>query len=43
MPGTMMMNGNSIFGSAAITGVRRAADAELAAMARWITRKLVHQ
>ena len=43
MPGTITMNGIIILGSAAITGVRREADMELAAMARWITRKSVHQ
>ena len=43
MPGTMTMKGIIILGSAAITGVRREADMELAAMARWITRKSVHQ
>ena len=43
MPGTMTMNGITIFGNAAISGVRRAADIESAAMARWITRKSVHQ
>ncbi len=37
------MNGMSIFGNAAISGVRRAADMESAAMARWTTRKFVHQ
>ena len=36
-------NGIIILGSAAITGVRREADIEFAAMARWITRKSVHQ
>ena len=43
MPGTITMNGIIILGNAAITGVRRAADIELAAMARCITRKSVHQ
>ena len=37
------MNGMIIFGKAAISGVRRAADIELAAMARCTTRKSVHQ
>ena len=37
------MNGITILGKAAISGVRRAADIELAAMARWTTRKSVHQ
>ncbi len=43
MPGTMTRNGNSIFGTAAMSGVRRAADIEFAAMARCTTRKSVHQ
>ena len=43
MPGTITMNGMIIFGNAAISGVRRAADMESAAMARWTTRKSVHQ
>ena len=43
MPGTITMNGIIILGSAAMTGVRRDADMEFAAMARWITRKSVHQ
>ena len=43
MPGTITRNGNSIFGTAAISGVRRAADIELAAIARCTTRKSVHQ
>ncbi len=37
------MKGKSIFGNAAISGVRRAADMDLAAMARCTTRKSVHQ
>src|SRR5438874_3852062 len=43
MPGTITRNGNNIFGTAAISGVRRAADIEWAAMARCTTRKSVHQ
>ena len=43
MPGTMIRNGKSIFGTAAMSGVRRAADIEFAAMARCTTRKSVHQ
>ena len=43
IPGRMTMNGMNIFGKAAISGVRRAADMELAAMARCTTRKFVHQ
>ena len=39
----MTMKGIIILGSAAMTGVRREADMELAAIARWITRKSVHQ
>src|ERR1041384_3697632 len=39
----MTRNGKNIFGIAAIRGVRRAADIELAAMARCTTRKSVHQ
>ena len=42
-PGRMTRNGNSIFGKAAINGVRRAAAIELAAIARCTTRKSVHQ
>ena len=34
MPGIITMNGMNIFGKAAISGVRRAADMEFAAMAR---------
>ena len=41
--GTITRKGNSIFGTAAISGVRRADDMESAAIARWITRKSVHQ
>ena len=43
MPGRITMNGKNIFGIAASTGVRRAAFIDLAAIARWITRKSVHQ
>ena len=43
MPGMITRNGKSIFGNAAISGVRRAADIESAAIARCTTRKSVHQ
>jgi len=43
MPGRMTNAGKSIFGTAAMSGVRRAADIDCAAMARWMTRKSVHQ
>jgi hypothetical protein len=43
MPGRITMKGNSIFGTAAINGVRRAAFIESAAIARCTTRKSVHQ
>src|SRR5207245_10425142 len=43
MPGRITRNGNSIFGNAAMGGVRRAAVIEFPAMARWRTRKWVHQ
>src|ERR1043166_5040972 len=43
MPGRITKNGNNIFGTAAISGVRRAADIDLAAIARCTTRKSVHQ
>ena len=43
MPGRMTRNGKNIFGTAATSGVLRAAVMFLAAMARWTTRKLVHQ
>ena len=43
MPGTITRNGNSILGTAAMSGVRRAAFIESAAMARCTTRKSVHQ
>ena len=42
-PGKMTRNGNNIFGNAAMSGVRRAALMESAAMARCTTRKSVHQ
>src|SRR4029077_5927234 len=42
-PGRITRNGNSIFGSAPINGVRRAALIEFAAIARCTTRKSVHQ
>ena len=42
-PGRMTMNGMNIFGKAATSGVLRAADMLFAAIARWITRKSVHQ
>ena len=43
MPGRMTRNGKNIFGIAAISGVRCAAFIDLAAIARWTTRKSVHQ
>jgi len=43
MPGTITSAGKSILGTAAISGVRRAAPMFFAAMARWTTRKFVHQ
>ena len=43
MPGRITRAGKNIFGTAAINGVRRAAVIESAAMARWTTRKSVHQ
>ena len=42
-PGKITMKGNNIFGTAAISGVRRAEFMESAAMARCTTRKSVHQ
>src|SRR5678816_4766986 len=42
-PGRMTRTGKSILGKAAINGVHRAEFMEFAAMARWITRKSVHQ
>src|SRR5436190_9723196 len=42
-PGRMTRKGKNILGSAAISGVRRAALIESAAMARCTTRKSVHQ
>src|SRR5207249_5005256 len=43
MPGKITRKGNSILGIAAMSGVRRAAVMEFAAMARCTTRKSVHQ
>src|SRR5919109_2953195 len=43
IPGRITRNGNSILGNAAMSGVRRAAVIEFAAMARCTTRKSVHQ
>ena len=43
MPGTITRNGNNIFGTAAMSGVRRAAFIDSAAIARCTTRKSVHQ
>src|SRR5260370_25164953 len=43
MPGTITIKGITIFGNAAMSGVRRAADMESAAIARCTTRKSVHQ
>src|SRR5438128_12649574 len=43
IPGRITRKGNSIFGIAAINGVRRAADIDFAAIARCTTRKSVHQ
>src|SRR5207244_12119368 len=43
IPGKITRNGNSILGRAAISGVRRAAVIEFAAIARCTTRKSVHQ
>src|SRR5437588_12415003 len=43
MPGRITRKGNSILGSAAMSGVRRAAVIEFAAMARCTTRQSVHQ
>ena len=42
-PGMITRNGKSILGIAAMSGVRRAAAIESAAIARWTTRKSVHQ
>src|SRR5882724_12148941 len=42
-PGRITRNGKNILGIAAISGVRRAALMESAAMARCTTRKSVHQ
>ena len=43
MPGRITSTGKIIFGTAAMSGVRRAALMFLAAIARWTTRKFVHQ
>ena len=43
MPGRITSTGKSIFGTAARSGVRRAAPMSLAAIARCTTRKSVHQ
>ena len=43
MPGTITRNGKNIFGTAAMSGVRRAALIDSAAIARCTTRKSVHQ
>ena len=43
IPGTITRNGKSIFGNAAMIGVRRAAVIDSAAIARCTTRKSVHQ
>src|ERR1700677_2057734 len=42
-PGKMTRNGKNILGIAAINGTRRAETSESAAIARWMTRKSVHQ
>ena len=42
-PGRMTRKGKNIFGMAAMRGTRRAETSESAAMARWMTRKSVHQ
>ena len=42
-PGRITRNGNSIFGTAAISGTRRAESIFFEAIAVWITRKSVHQ
>ena len=43
IPGTITRNGNSIFGTAAISGTLRADSMFFEAIAVWITRKSVHQ
>src|ERR1051325_11575791 len=43
IPGRITRAGNSILGNAGRSGVRRAATIESAAIARWTTRKSVHQ
>ena len=42
-PGMITRKGKNILGNAAMSGVRRAAVIDSAAMARWTTRKSVHQ
>src|SRR3979490_1359899 len=42
-PGMMTRKGKNILGMAAIRGTLRAETSEPAAMARWMTRKSVHQ
>src|ERR1035437_782731 len=42
-PGRITRNGRNILGMVAMRGTRRADSSESAAMARWTTRKLVHQ
>src|SRR5229473_8399774 len=42
-PGMMTRKGKNIFGTAAMRGTLRAETSESAAMARWMTRKSVHQ
>ena len=43
MPGRITRNGKKTFGIAAMSGVRRAAAMFSEAIARWTTRKSVHQ
>src|ERR1700684_2211834 len=42
-PGRITRNGKNILGMVAISGTLRADSSESAAMARWTTRKFVHQ
>ena len=42
-PGTTTRNGKNIFGTAAISGTRRADSIFFEAIAVWMTRKSVHQ
>ena len=42
-PGRITRNGKNIFGTAAISGTRRADSIFFEAIAVWITRKSVHQ